>query len=152
MPQFDLAQESNSDEPYPLTLRTGRSGTAFHSFYDEGRMLSKVYDREQDPVLWINTYDANARHIEDGMKVEIFNEKSSFQAKVFVSDLIIEGTVWVRDGWYGINNLTDGISPVPLKASEGLLPIQMPGGLRRIPGGQSSYFARVNIRPSLQSH
>ncbi|QQE76876.1 molybdopterin-dependent oxidoreductase [Alicyclobacillus sp. SO9] len=148
VPQFHRSHKTNQEERYPLSLRTGRSGTAFHSFYDEGRMLAKVYERERTPVLWLNTNDANARHIEDGMDVEIFNEKSSFQAKAFVSNSIIEGAVWIRDGWFGINHLTDGISPLPVTASEGLLPIQMPGGVKRIPGGQSSYVAKVDVRLS----
>lgn len=147
IPQFDSNDTMKEKEPYPLILRTGRSGTAFHSFYDEGRMLSKVHQREPIAVVWVNTHDANARGIDDGVDVEIYNQKSVFPAKAYVSEAVVKGVLWMRDGWFGINHLTEEKSPIPPHASEGLLPIQMPGGRKQIPGGQSSYIAMVNVRP-----
>ncbi len=149
VPQLASAPPPESRELYPLDLRTGRSGLAFHSFYDEGKMLSKLHQREPEPVVWIHTQDAMDRNIVDGADVEVYNEKSAFRAKAFVSSRIVPGAIWVRDGWFGINQLTDGSSPLSVQASEGLLPITMPGAYKRIPGGQATYRAMVNVRMRL---
>ena len=51
---------------------------------------------------------------------------------------VLPGVVWARDGWPGLNGLTSGEACLTPEASEGLDP--------RIPGGQSAYEARVEAR------
>ena len=62
-----------------------------------------------------------------------------FAAVARVTEDILPGVVWARDGWPGLNTLTSGEACLTPEASEGLDP--------RIPGGQSAYDARVEVRP-----
>jgi len=68
------------------------------------------------------------------------NPKGFFGFGEGLTEDILPGVVWARDGWPGLNTLTSGEACLAPEASEGLDP--------RIPGGQSGYDARVEVRPS----
>src|SRR5260370_1148991 len=57
--------EAPADSPYPLTLRQGRTLTAFHGFYDHGQALPSLAKADPEPALWISPADAAARAIAD---------------------------------------------------------------------------------------
>jgi anaerobic selenocysteine-containing dehydrogenase len=124
---------------YPLEFRQGRVLTAFHSFYDNGRALPMLARAEPHAELWIHPEDAAPRGIAPGARVELSNERGRFQAVARVTGDILPGVVWARDGWPGLNTLTSGEACLSPEASDGLDP--------RIPGGQSAYDARVEVRP-----
>jgi anaerobic selenocysteine-containing dehydrogenase len=124
---------------YPLEFRQGRVLTAFHSFYDNGRALPMLARAEPHAELWMHPEDAAPRGIAAGGRVELSNERGRFEAVARVTEDILPGVVWARDGWPGINTLTSGEACLSPEASEGLDP--------RIPGGQSAYDARVEVRP-----
>ena len=124
---------------YPLEFRQGRVLTAFHSFYDNGRALPMLTRAEPHAELWIHPEDAGPRGIAAGGRVELSNERGRFEAVAHVTEDILPGVVWARDGWPGLNTLTNGEACLTPEASEGLDP--------RIPGGQSAYDARVEVRP-----
>jgi anaerobic selenocysteine-containing dehydrogenase len=69
--------------------------------------------RRGKPTLWIAPGDAEPRHIDDGDSVRIFNERGEFCATAFVTPKIETGTVWMRDGWAGLNRVTDGNACLP---------------------------------------
>src|SRR2546425_1031903 len=46
--------EAPADSPYPLTLRQGRTLTAFHGFYGHGQALPSLAKADPEPVLWIS--------------------------------------------------------------------------------------------------
>ena len=50
LPIFEPPAESS----YPLTLRHGRTLTAFHGFYDHGLALPSLAKADPEPVLWIS--------------------------------------------------------------------------------------------------
>ena len=124
---------------YPLVFRQGRVLTAFHSFYDNGRALPMLTRAEPHAELWMHPADAAPRGIAGGGRVELANERGRFEAVARVTEDILPGVVWARDGWPGLNTLTSGEACLTPEASEGLDP--------RIPGGQSAYDARVEVRP-----
>jgi anaerobic selenocysteine-containing dehydrogenase len=124
---------------YPLEFRQGRVLTAFHSFYDNGRALPMLTRAEPHAELWIHPEDAGPRGIAAGGRVELSNERGRFEAVARVTEDILPGVVWARDGWPGLNTLTNGEACLTPEASDGLDP--------RIPGGQSAYDARVEVRP-----
>jgi anaerobic selenocysteine-containing dehydrogenase len=124
---------------FPLEFRQGRVLTAFHSFYDNGRALPMLERAEPHAELWIHPKDAGPRGIAAGGRVELANERGRFEAVARVTEDILPGVVWARDGWPGLNTLTSGEACLTPEASEGLDP--------RIPGGQSAYDARVEVRP-----
>jgi len=124
---------------YSLEFRQGRVLTAFHSFYDNGRALPMLTRAEPHAELWIHPEDAGPRGIAAGGRVELSNERGRFEAVARVTEDILPGVVWARDGWPGLNTLTNGEACLTPEASDGLDP--------RIPGGQSAYDARVEVRP-----
>jgi anaerobic selenocysteine-containing dehydrogenase len=123
--------------PYPLAFRQGRTLTHFHGFYDHGRALPSLARADAEPVLWISPADAAARGVTDGAAIRIHNERGALEARARVTDKVPAGTVWMRDGWRGVNNLTSGAPAIPDEAC-GLFPFTT---------GQSAYDARVEVSP-----
>ena len=121
---------------YPLLFRQGRTLTHFHAFYDQGRALPTLAKADPEPRLWINPADAAARRIADGGSIRIFNDRGEMDARAQVTDRVPVGVVWMRDGWTGINTLTNGGRAVPDAAA------------KAFPGGQAAYEARVEVTSS----
>ena len=122
---------------YPLALRTGRTLTQFHGFYDHGRALPTLAKADPEPELWIAPADANARGVADGAEVRVHNERGDMTARARVTPRIPAGTVWMRDGWDGLNRLTSGAPVLPDTAVD----------LLGFSGGQASFDARVEVSP-----
>jgi anaerobic selenocysteine-containing dehydrogenase len=101
---------------YPLHFRQGRTLTHFHGFYDHGRALPTLAKADPGPRLWISEADAKARSLGDGVAIRIFNERGELRARALVTSRIPAGTVWMRDGWEGLNGLTSGRSSIPDEA------------------------------------
>ena len=97
----------------PLTLRQGRTLTAFHGFYDHGRALPSLAKADPEPLLWISPVDAAARGITDGAAITIHNARGEMACRAQVTPKIPAGTVWMRDGWSGLNTLTSGDAVIP---------------------------------------
>ncbi len=126
-----------SDRQDGLILTHGRTFAHFHSFYDHGRALPTLAAREEEPDVWIAPQDANARGISDGDPVEMFNPRGQFAARAKVTARMPAGAVWIRDGWAGLNVLSDGAPVLPEAALDSFA----------FSVGQSSYGARLDIRP-----
>jgi hypothetical protein len=58
------------------------------------------------------------------------------RARAFVTDRIPPGTVWMRDGWAGLNTLTSGASVLPDAAVD---------LFDRFSGGQAEFEASVDV-------
>lgn len=132
------APEQDTLRATPLRLCSGRTLTAFHAFFDEGQALPTLARANPAPELWIHPLDAQKRHIETGKRIVIANERGKCEAIAQVTDALLQGTVWMRDGWSGINQLTNGAPALPLVANE-----VVPG----VPGGQAAYDAWVEVSP-----
>jgi anaerobic selenocysteine-containing dehydrogenase len=120
---------------YPLSLTQGRTLLHFHSFYNNGRELPTLAAREQEPQLWLSPADAAARLIADGAAIRAYNKRGSFAARAHVTERIPPGTVWVRDGWPELNQLTAGAAVLPDRAVDAFA----------FSAGQSSFDAKVEI-------
>src|SRR6267378_2881665 len=105
--------ESEPQSEYPLELRTGRTLTQFHGFYDHGRALPTLAAADPEPRLWISSDDAGRRALRHGEEIRIFNGRGEMRARAFVTDRVPPGTVWMRDGWEGLNTLTSGGPVLP---------------------------------------
>jgi anaerobic selenocysteine-containing dehydrogenase len=123
---------------YPLAFRQGRTLTQFHSFYDHGRALPTLAAADPEPRLWIAPADATVRGVTDGAWVRIHNERGEFRARVHVTPKIPSGTVWMRDGWDGLNRLTSGEIVIPDDAVD----------LFGFSGGQAAFDAMVEVAPA----
>jgi anaerobic selenocysteine-containing dehydrogenase len=109
LPVYEAAPESR----YPLAFQQGRTLSHFHGFYDHGRALPTLARVDPEPRLWISTSDAGARGIADGAPIRIANERGAMMARAHVTADIAPGTVWMRDGWDGLNALTSGRAVLP---------------------------------------
>ena len=128
-----------ADAHYPLQFRQGRTITAFHAFYDEGRALPSLARANGEPELWIHPADAKQRGIEAGCPIQIYNERGQVTAKARVTEEVQEGVIWMRDGWFGINSLTNGAQALSPLASDLIDPYGLPGG-------QAAFDALVEVR------
>lgn len=122
---------------HPLTLTSGRTLAHFHGFYNNGRELPTLARREREPVVWIGAPEAAARGIADGARVRIANDRGELAAVARVSGRMAPGTVWMRDGWPGLNALTSGEPVLPDSAVDTFA----------FSAGQASFAARVQVEP-----
>ena len=134
LPVFEAPAESTS---HPLTLRQGRTLTAFHGFYDHGRALPTLAKADPEPVLWISPDDAAARGVTDGAAIAMRNERGEMRCRAHVTAKIPAGTVWMRDGWPDLNTLTSGDAVIPDAAVDAL----------GFSAGQAAFDARVEVTP-----
>ena len=123
---------------YPLVFRQGRTLAAFHGFYDHGRALPTLARIAAEPLLWISPTDAAARGIANGAAIRIGNERGAFTARANVTAKIPAGTVWMRDGWDGVNVVTSGHACLPDDAVD---------AFGAFSGGQAAFDARVEVSP-----
>jgi anaerobic selenocysteine-containing dehydrogenase len=132
------AYEPAASSPYPLAFRQGRTLTQFHGFYDHGQALPALARLDPEPRLWMAPADAAARGLEDGAAIRVFNERGAFAARAHVTTRIPAGTVWMRDGWAGLNAVTSGAAVIPDEAAD-LFPFA---------AGQASFDAAVEVAPA----
>ncbi len=137
LPCYDPAK--HTDSCYPLVLTHGRTLAHFHSFYNNGRELPTLAHREQEPQLWLASSDAAARKIEDGRAIRVFSLRGSVLARAKVTDRILPGVVWIRDGWPGFNDLTNSAAVLPDLAVD----------VFAFAAGQASFEARVEVESVL---
>ena len=81
--------------------------------------------------------DAAARQVEDGQEVRLLNERGVLQVRAHVTDRVPAGTVWMRDGWTGLNCLTSVDACIP-DAAVDLFPFA---------AGQAAFEALVDVAP-----
>jgi anaerobic selenocysteine-containing dehydrogenase len=124
-----------ADARYPLTLTQGRTLGHFHGFYNNGRELPTLARREAEPRVWISTADAASRGLSEGAPVRVYNARGELPALAHVTARIPTGTLWLRDGWPGLNVLTDSASVLPDAAADRFA----------FSAGQSTFDARVEV-------
>jgi anaerobic selenocysteine-containing dehydrogenase len=134
LPPLPVFEPLGSDA-YPLTLRQGRTLTHFHGFYDHGRALPTLAAADPEPVLWIAPADAAARGLVDGDAVVVKNARGEMTARAHVTARVPAGTVWMRDGWAGLNTLTSGEAILPDAAVDA----------QPFSAGQAAFDARVEV-------
>lgn len=122
---------------FPLQFRQGRTLTHFHGFYDHGQALPSLAAADPEPMLWIAPHDATARGIGDRARIRIWNERGEMRARAHVTGRIQPGTVWMRDGWPGLNVLTSGAPVLPDAATD----------IFGFSAGQATFDAAVDVAP-----
>jgi anaerobic selenocysteine-containing dehydrogenase len=120
---------------FPLTLTQGRTLAHFHGFYNNGQERPTLARREREPQVWISVADAAARRLADGAAIRVYNARGELAARAHVTDKIASGTLWLRDGWPGLNSLTDGAPVLPDAAADRFA----------FSAGQSTFDARVEV-------
>jgi anaerobic selenocysteine-containing dehydrogenase len=131
LPVYERAASSS----YPLAFTQGRTLAQFHGFYDHGQALPTLARLDPEPRLWIAPADAAARGLADGAAIRVFNERGAFAARAHVTARVQAGTVWMRDGWSGLNGVTSGVAVIPDEAVD-LFPFA---------AGQAAFDAAVEV-------
>src|SRR5216683_718884 len=67
--------EDSPPPDHPLALRTGRTLSHFHGFYDHGQALPSLAEADPEPRLWISPGDAERRGLAEGDGIRIFNAR-----------------------------------------------------------------------------
>jgi anaerobic selenocysteine-containing dehydrogenase len=137
LPPLPVHETSVSEPEFPLALTQGRTLAHFHSFYDHGKALPSLAKLEAEPHLWLSPMDAEARGIVNGAPIRIYNNRGAFEACANVTDRIPAGTVWMRDGWEGLNRVTSGEPVLPDAAVD----------IYGFSAGQASFEAFVDVAP-----
>jgi anaerobic selenocysteine-containing dehydrogenase len=122
-------------ELYPLLLTQGRTLSHFHGFYNNGQVLPTLARRESEPAVWISPDDAAARGVGDGDAIRVFNPRGEFRARAHVTPRIPAGSLWLRDGWPGLNHVTAAAPVLPDEAVD----------VFGFSAGQASFDARVEL-------
>ena len=135
LPEWQAAGDLAANARYPLTLSQGRTLTHFHGFYNNGRELPTLARREAEPRVWISIADAASRELSDGAAIRVYNARGELAARAHVTERIPCGTLWLRDGWPGLNALTDS-APVLSDAAADRFAFS---------AGQSTFNARVEV-------
>jgi anaerobic selenocysteine-containing dehydrogenase len=138
LPSYTPLPRSGDGGRYPLAFRQGRTLSQFHGFYDHGRALPTLARLDPEPRLWISPQDAAARGLEEGAPIRIVNERGEFRARAHVTDDVPLATVWMRDGWTGLNVLTSGEAALPDDAVD----------VFEFSAGQSAFDAMVEVAPA----
>jgi anaerobic selenocysteine-containing dehydrogenase len=135
MPESDVRIPDPTAAEHPLALCQGRTLTQFHAFYDHGRALPLLAERDPGPQLWMSSDDALRRGLADGDAVRVYNHRGSFETKTRVTEQIAAGVVWMRDGCTGLNRVTSATRVLPEAALD----------LFHFTVGQSEYQAMVEV-------
>ena len=138
LPALPVHEAIPAESAYPLAFRQGRTLTQFHGFYDQGRALPMLARLDPEPKLWISPPDAAARGVSDGAAIRIYNQRGEMRCRAQVTDRVPAGTVWMRDGWTGLNNLTSGAAVLPDAAVETF----------GFSAGQAAFDAAVEVAPA----
>lgn len=133
LPIQEVETEAVTD--YPLALCQGRTLTQFHAFYDHGRALPMLAERDPGPELWMSPSDAQSRNLSDGDGIRVYNQRGAFEATAHVTDRIPAHVVWMKDGALGLNRVTSGDPVVPGEALD----------LFAFSVGQAEYTALVEV-------
>jgi len=138
LPPLPVFEPVANSANYPLQFRQGRTLTHFHGFYDHGQALPSLRKRNTAAWLWLSPDDAQARGIPDQAAIRIFNQLGEFRAHAHVTPKMQNGTVWMHDGWVGINRLTSGAPAIP-DAAVDTFPFS---------AGQAAFDAFVEVEPA----
>ncbi len=65
--------------------------------------------------------------------IVIANKRGQFEASAYVTEDILPGVVWMRDGWLGVNCVTSG-APSSLSLLTPLFPVSLEDKLRMMLG------------------
>ena len=137
LPEYLPPQENGANAPaaaeFPLVFTQGRTIHHFHGFYDHGRALPSLARAEPEPRLWIHPEDARRRGLVEGAPVRAYNHRGELHATAYPTDRVPEGTIWLHDGWPGVNHVTSGARSVPDAAAA------------IFPAGSAGYEARVEV-------
>ena len=99
LPVYRESAENKYSSPeifnkFPLSLISS------HAYNKMNSQFSDISILKEEPFIWINPDDAKNRGINDGEKVEVYNERSSLILKVVLTKKVPPGIVHTYFGWW----------------------------------------------------
>lgn len=92
------------DKKYPLAFIQGHTRFHTHSMYANVKSLLEL---NPEPVVDINPIDAEARNVQSGDLVSVFNDRGKATLKARVSRIVRPGVIDIAEGWL-INQFKEG--------------------------------------------
>ena len=111
-PHGDLALASR----YPLVLMSAKS--ELHFLNSSYANLPRQLRAAREPLLDIHPLDAEARHVSDGGKVRVFNDRGMVEVRARVGDRVRPGVVSLPSGWWA--SLSPGGTSANTLTADGL--------------------------------
>ena len=138
LPEYVPPYESEERDPalvqrYPLALISPPAHSFLNSTFVNVASLRRAAGK---PTLEIHVDDADARGIEPGVKVSIFNDRGTFTAEAVISDRVRPGVVSAPSVWWG--KLTDDGRNANHTTSQAITDIG---------GGATFYDNQVEVAP-----
>ncbi len=115
-PEESPAGDSNLASRYPLNLLTPKS--TLHFLNSSYANLPRHLKAAGEPQLQIHPDDASPRGIEDGDKVEVYNDRGKVEIRAKVGDGTRPGVVSMPSGWWA--SLSPGGSSANALTADGL--------------------------------
>ncbi|MFC1945002.1 molybdopterin dinucleotide binding domain-containing protein, partial [Chloroflexota bacterium] len=84
-------------EKYPLCLLTTHTKYRMHSMFAN---VDWIRELDPEPVMDINTVDAEKRGVQDGDMIVVFNDRGMVKVKAMVHAGIMPGVVNITQGWW----------------------------------------------------
>jgi anaerobic selenocysteine-containing dehydrogenase len=91
------SSESAGSKKYPLYMMTPNTKNRIHSQFNNLKMIQQFGDK---PFVLISPVDADARSIQDGDTVTVFNDRGSITIEARLDNGIKAGCVAVTNGWW----------------------------------------------------
>ena len=99
-PRWEEPNEVYADNPlrekYPLSFIQSRSRFRVHSTYTGAAWIQQLFE----PHIELNPADAAERGLEDGAKVEAFNDRGSFTTMLRLNESIQPGSAYMAESSY----------------------------------------------------
>lgn len=99
-PRWEEPQEAYAGNPlrekYPLSFIQSRSRFRVHSTYTGAAWIQQLFE----PHIELNPTDAEARGLEDGAQVEVFNDRGSFTTALRLNESIQPGSAYMAESSY----------------------------------------------------
>ncbi|MDR7540002.1 MAG: molybdopterin-dependent oxidoreductase [Armatimonadota bacterium] len=134
---------------YPLCVTGGHARWSIHTCWTDQAVLLRL--QRGEPILFMSREDALARGIEDGDRVEVFNDVAAFQVQAAVSPAVRPGQTIIYHAWENYQfpawKHFQSVMPSPLN------PIELAGGyfqlrplVLTLTPGLSDRDTRVEVR------
>lgn len=94
----DPRNDNELASKYPLFSVQRKTYRGVHSTFNNLEWMDEVCDKQ--PVILLNTEDAEERGIEDGDAVVVFNDRGEHRGIAEVGERIKKGVVGLQNGWW----------------------------------------------------
>ncbi|MDP6632158.1 MAG: molybdopterin-dependent oxidoreductase, partial [Dehalococcoidales bacterium] len=127
---------------YPLRVTGGHARWSIHSIHVDEPILLRL--QRGEPVIFMNKKDVRVRGIQDGDRVEVFNDRASFRPIVVASAAVKPGQILIYHAWENFQ-FPDWKHFKSVMASA-LNPVELAGGYGHIRPGPGLFYPGLNDR------